>query len=337
MTETKPVAPDGDEQLLEWPNKDNRRFVRAVYRVGDLDRTIKFYTECLGMELLRKYEVSNEKHTKAIMGFGPEESSFVLELTYGFGHFAIATQDVYKMVENVRAKGGENMIIREPFELKGSPVLLLAYVKDPNGYIFELIQRGQTPQPLCHLMLRVADLQRSIDFYQKALGMRVLTKVESLEQKYAIALMGYADELETTAVELTYNHGVTQHSKGNGYSQVKFFLLTWSLSLVKNTNSHIYARFLFLFQVAIGTDDVYKSAEIVNLITKELGGKITQPPSLDSQMNSKIISFLDPDGWQIVSFPSKKICDSVKSRILFEILEDCFHIPLFTCFLMFKE
>ncbi|XP_050936018.1 lactoylglutathione lyase GLX1 isoform X4 [Cucumis melo] len=271
MTETKPVAPDGDEQLLEWPNKDNRRFVRAVYRVGDLDRTIKFYTECLGMELLRKYEVSNEKHTKAIMGFGPEESSFVLELTYGFGHFAIATQDVYKMVENVRAKGGENMIIREPFELKGSPVLLLAYVKDPNGYIFELIQRGQTPQPLCHLMLRVADLQRSIDFYQKALGMRVLTKVESLEQKYAIALMGYADELETTAVELTYNHGVTQHSKGNGYSQV-----------------------------AIGTDDVYKSAEIVNLITKELGGKITQPPSLDSQMNSKIISFLDPDGWQIV-------------------------------------
>lgn len=71
------------------------------------------------------------------------------------------------MVENVRAKGGENMIIREPFELKGSPVLLLAYVKDPNGYIFELIQRGQTPQPLCHLMLRVADLQRSIDFYRK--------------------------------------------------------------------------------------------------------------------------------------------------------------------------
>ncbi|XP_016899483.2 lactoylglutathione lyase GLX1-like [Cucumis melo] len=101
--------------------------------------------------------------------------------------------------------------------------------------------------------------------------MRVLTKIENLEQKYAIALMVYADELETIAVELTYNLGVTQHSKGNGYSQV-----------------------------AIGTDDVYKSAEIVNLITEELGGKITQPPSLDSQMTSKIISFLDPDGRQIV-------------------------------------
>ncbi|KAA0048174.1 lactoylglutathione lyase-like [Cucumis melo var. makuwa] len=91
-----------------------------------------------------------------------------------------------------------------------------------------------------------------------------------LTLQYAIALMGYADELETTTIELTYNHGVTQHSKGNGYSRV-----------------------------TIGTDDVYKSAEIVNLITEELGGKITQPPSLDSQMNSKIISFLDSDGWQI--------------------------------------
>ena len=177
------------------------------------------------------------------------------------------------------------------------------------------------------------------------MGMRVLTQVESVEQKvnfklllssilanwkltkcynfqctnqltlqYAIALMGYADELETTALELNYNHGVTQHSKGNGYSQVKIFLSTWSLSLIiRTTNSHTCAKFLFWFQVVIGTDDVYKSAEIVNLITKELGGEITQPPSLDSQINSKITSFLDPDGWKIVSFPSKKICHIVSS------------------------
>lgn len=282
MAETKSVATDGEDHLLEWPKKDNRHFLRAVYRVGDLDRTIKFYTECFGMKLLRKNEVLEEKHTKAFMGFGPEQSSFVLELTYehgvtsydigtGFGHFAIATQDVYKMVENVRAKGGDSMIIREPFEVKGSSIFVLAYVKDPNGYIFELIQRGPTPQPLCQVMLRVGDLQRSIDFYKKALGMRVLNKVESLEHKYAVAMMGYADELETTALELTYNHGVTEHSKGNGYSQV-----------------------------AISTNDVYKSAEVVNLITKDLGGKITQQPSLASQTNSKITSFLDPDGWQIV-------------------------------------
>ncbi|XP_022140116.1 putative lactoylglutathione lyase [Momordica charantia] len=275
-----PLAPDADAQLLEWPKKDNRRLLHAVYCVGDLDRTIKFYTECFGMKLLRIRDVPEEKYSNAFMGFGPEQSSFVVELIYnhgvtsydigtGFGHFAIATQDVYKMVENITAKSADS-IIREPFELKGSS-FVLAYVKDPDGYIFELIQRAPTPQPLCHVMLRVADLQRSINFYEKALGMRSLNKVESVEHKYAIAIMGYADESETVALELTYNHGVTEHSKGNGYSQV-----------------------------AIGTDDVYKSAEVVNLITKELGGKITQQPSLIHPINAKITEFLDPDGWKIV-------------------------------------
>lgn len=69
------------------------------------------------------------------------------------------------MVENITAKSADS-IIREPFELKGSS-FVLAYVKDPDGYIFELIQRAPTPQPLCHVMLRVADLQRSINFYEK--------------------------------------------------------------------------------------------------------------------------------------------------------------------------
>ncbi|XP_022994208.1 LOW QUALITY PROTEIN: lactoylglutathione lyase GLX1 [Cucurbita maxima] len=276
------VAPDADEQLLEWPMKDNRPFLRAVYRVSDLDRTIEFYTECFGMKLLRIRDVPEAKCTRAFMGFGSEQSSFVLELNYsygvtsydigaGFGHFAIASQDVYKMVENVRVKGaGAGAVVRESFEVKGFSIVL-AFVKDPDGYIFELIQRGPTPQPLCQVMLRVGDLERSINFYEKALGMRVLTRIESLEHKYAIAMMGYADELETTVLELTYNHGVTQHSKGNGYSQV-----------------------------AIGTDKVNKSAEVLNLIIQELGGKITQQPSLVHQFKAKITTFLDPDGWQIV-------------------------------------
>ncbi|KAG7012363.1 hypothetical protein SDJN02_25115, partial [Cucurbita argyrosperma subsp. argyrosperma] len=279
MAEAKPVAmaPDADEQLLEWPMKDNRPFLRAVFRVSDLDRMIEFFTECFGMKLLRIRDVPEAKCTRAFMGFGPEQSSFVLELNYsygvtsydiggGFGHFAIATQDVYKMVENVRDKGA-GAVVREPFEVKGFSIVL-AFVKDPDGYMFELIQRGPTPQPLCQVMLRVGDLERSINFYEKALGMRVLTRIESLEHKYAIAMMGYADELETTVLELTYNHGVTQHSKGNGYSQV-----------------------------AIGTDNVNKSAEILNLIIQELGGKITQQPSLDPQIKAKITTFLDPDGW----------------------------------------
>ncbi|GAB4831952.1 hypothetical protein Ancab_005968 [Ancistrocladus abbreviatus] len=80
MAEAEAAAPTAE--LLEWPQKDKRRFLHAVYRVGDLDRTIKFYTECLGMKLLRKRDIPEEKYSNAFFGFGPEESHFVVELTY---------------------------------------------------------------------------------------------------------------------------------------------------------------------------------------------------------------------------------------------------------------
>ncbi|KAF5728581.1 hypothetical protein HS088_TW21G00729 [Tripterygium wilfordii] len=171
MAEAAPV----NAELLKWVKKDKRRFLHAVYRVGDLDRTIKFYTECFGMKLLRKRDVPEEKYSNAFLGFGPEESHFVVELTYnygvtsydigtGFGYFAIATEDIYKMVENIRAKGGN--ITREPGPVKGGSTVI-AYVKDPDGYTFELVQRGSTPEPLCQIMLRVGDLERSTKFYEK--------------------------------------------------------------------------------------------------------------------------------------------------------------------------
>ncbi|KGN49104.1 lactoylglutathione lyase GLX1 [Cucumis sativus] len=271
------LAPNAE--LLEWPKKDKRRFLHVVYRVGDLDRTIKFYTECFGMKLLRKRDVPEEKYSNAFLGFGPEDSNFVVELTYnygvssydigsGFGHFAIATQDVYKLVEDIRAKGG--IITREPGPVKGGSSVI-AFAKDPDGYIFELIQRGPTPEPLCQVMLRVGDLERSIKFYDKALGMRLLKKVDRPEYKYTLAMMGYADEPETTVLELTYNYGVTEYTKGNAYAQV-----------------------------AIGTDDVYKSAEVVNQVNQELGGKITRQPGPLPGIGTKIVSFLDPDGWKTV-------------------------------------
>uniref|UniRef100_A0A1D1Z2R5 lactoylglutathione lyase n=1 Tax=Anthurium amnicola TaxID=1678845 RepID=A0A1D1Z2R5_9ARAE len=267
------------ENLLEWAQKDKRRFLHAVYRVGDLDRTIEFYTECLGMKLLRKRDVPEEKYSNAFLGFGPEVSHFVLELTYnygvdkydigtGFGHFAIATEDVYKLVEDIRAKGGK--ITREPGPVKGGKTVI-AFVQDPDGYIFELIQRGPTPEPLCQVMLRVGDLDRSIKFYEKACGMKFLRKSDNPAYKYTIAMMGYADEYETTVLELTYNYGVAEYTKGNAYAQV-----------------------------AISTEDVYKSAEVVKLVTEELGGKITRQPGPIPGINTKITSFLDPDGWKVV-------------------------------------
>ncbi|KAJ0082856.1 hypothetical protein Patl1_10008 [Pistacia atlantica] len=283
------AAPNAE--LLEWPKKDKRRMLHVVYRVGDLDRTIKFYTECLGMKLLRQRDIPDEKFTNAFLGFGPEESNFVVELTYnygvssydigtGFGHFGIATQDVYKMVEDIRAKGGT--VTREPGPVKGGTTHI-AFIKDPDGYIFELIQRGPTPEPFCQVMLRVGDLDRSIKFYEKALGMKLLRTVDKPEYKYTLAMIGYADEHETTVLELTYNYGVTEYTKGNAYAQI-----------------------------AIGTDDVYKSAEVVNLVTQELGGKITRQPGPIPGLNTKITSFLDPDGWKTVLVDNEDFLKELK-------------------------
>lgn len=267
------------ENVLEWSQKDKRRFLHAVYRVGDLDRTIKFYTEALGMTLLRKRDIPEEKYANAFLGYGPEESHFVVELTYnygvdkydigtGFGHFAIASEDVYKLAEVIKAKGGK--ITREPGPVKGGTTVI-AFAQDPDGYLFELIQRGPTPEPLCQVMLRVGDLDRAIKFYEKACGMKLLRKRDNPEYKYTLAMMGYADEYESTVLELTYNYGVTEYTKGNAYAQV-----------------------------AISTEDVYKSAEVVDLVTKELGGKITRQPGPIPGINTKITSFLDPDGWKVV-------------------------------------
>lgn len=279
MAEASAAAVAPNPELLEWPKKDRRRFLHAVYRVGDLDRTIEFYTEAFGMKLLRKRDIPEEKYSNAFLGFGPEESHFVVELTYnygvtsydigtGFGHFAIATPDVYKLVEHVRSKGGN--VTREPGPVKGGKSVI-AFVKDPDGYTFELIQRESTPEPLCQVMLRVGDLERSIKFYEKALGMSVVKRVDRPEYKYTIAMLGYAEEEKTTVLELTYNYGVTEYTKGNAYAQI-----------------------------AISTDDVYKSGEVVNLVTQELGGKITRQPGPIPGINTKITSFLDPDGWKTV-------------------------------------
>ncbi|KAK7259030.1 hypothetical protein RIF29_24624 [Crotalaria pallida] len=165
--------------LLDWPKKDNCRFLHAVYHVGDLDRTIK------------QRDVPEEKYSNAFLGFGPEESYFAVELTYNYGvtsydigdgfvYFGIATQDVYKLVEHIRAKGGN--ITREPGPVQGGTTVI-AFVKDPDGYTFALIQRPSIRDPFAQIALRVGDLERTIKFYEKALGLKVLRKDDRPEYK----------------------------------------------------------------------------------------------------------------------------------------------------------
>ncbi len=129
--------------------RDFMRILHTMIRVGNLDRSLAFYCDVLGMRLLRRKEYPSGEFTLAFVGYGDETDSAVLELTYnwgkatydlgdGFGHVAIGVEDIYRTCEEIRAKGGE--IVREPGPMKhGGSVI--AFVRDPDGYKIELIQR----------------------------------------------------------------------------------------------------------------------------------------------------------------------------------------------------
>jgi lactoylglutathione lyase len=130
----------------------NGRILHTMLRVGDLERSIAFYTTVMGMHLLRKSENREYRYTLAFLGYGDEAAGAVLELTYnwgtsdyelgtGYGHIAIGVEDVYATCLGIRAAGGE--VTREPGPVKGGTTVI-AFVKDPDGYLIELIQKSQS-------------------------------------------------------------------------------------------------------------------------------------------------------------------------------------------------
>lgn len=127
------------------------RILHTMLRVGDLDASIAFYTDVLGMKLLRKRDNEQYRYTLAFVGYGDESEEAVLELTYnwdtdqydlgeGYGHIAIGCTDIYGTCDAIRAAGGT--ISREPGPVKGGTTVI-AFVKDPDGYAIELIQEKQ--------------------------------------------------------------------------------------------------------------------------------------------------------------------------------------------------
>ncbi len=125
------------------------RMLHTMLRVGNLERSIAFYTEVLGMQLLRQSENPEYKYTLAFVGYGDESSNSVLELTYNwgvdsyelgtaFGHIALEVDNVYEACDKIRAKGG--IISREPGPVKGGTTEI-AFVRDPDNYAIELIQK----------------------------------------------------------------------------------------------------------------------------------------------------------------------------------------------------
>ena len=125
------------------------RILHTMLRVGDMPRSVDFYTSVLGMKVLRTNDRPDQKYSLTFVGFGDESEGSVLELTYnygvekydvgsGFGHIAIEVPDAYKACDTIKAKGGR--VTREAGPVKGGSTVI-AFAEDPDGYKIELIER----------------------------------------------------------------------------------------------------------------------------------------------------------------------------------------------------
>ena len=127
------------------------RMLHTMLRVGELDRSLKFYTEVLGMKVLRRKDYPDGKFTLAFVGYGDESETAVIELTHNwgvdkydlgnaYGHIAVEVDDTYKACEEVKKRGGK--VTREAGPMKHGTTVI-AFVEDPDGYKIEFIQRSR--------------------------------------------------------------------------------------------------------------------------------------------------------------------------------------------------
>ena len=125
------------------------RLLHTMLRVGDLERSLRFYTEVLGMTLLRRHDYPEGKFTLAFVGYGPETEQAAIELTYnwgtdryevgtGFGHVALEVPDAARACQEIKERGGK--VVREAGPMKHGTTVI-AFAEDPDGYRIELIER----------------------------------------------------------------------------------------------------------------------------------------------------------------------------------------------------
>ena len=131
------------------------RILHTMLRVGNLDQSIQFYTQVLGMKLIRQQDYPDGEFSLAFVGYGNEYDNSVLELTYNYGktsyemgsaygHMALEVDDAYKACEAVKAAGGN--VIREAGPMKHGTIII-AFIEDPDGYKIEFIQKGSIAYP----------------------------------------------------------------------------------------------------------------------------------------------------------------------------------------------
>ncbi|MBC7788037.1 MAG: lactoylglutathione lyase [Methylophilaceae bacterium] len=131
------------------------RILHTMLRVGNLEKSIHFYTEVLGMKLIRSQDYPDGEFTLAFVGYGNEYENSVIELTYNYGkesydmgtaygHMALEVNDAYTACEKVKQKGGK--VLREAGPMKHGTIII-AFVEDPDGYKIEFIQKGSIEYP----------------------------------------------------------------------------------------------------------------------------------------------------------------------------------------------
>lgn len=130
------------------------RLLHVMLRVGDLERSIAFYTKVLGMDLLRRKDYPGGRYTLAFLGYGPESETTVLELTHNwdtsqyelgnaYGHLALGVDDIHAACATIAQRGGR--VVRAPGPQQHSTTVI-AFIEDPDGYKVELIQLSSPPQ-----------------------------------------------------------------------------------------------------------------------------------------------------------------------------------------------
>ncbi|CBJ30773.1 conserved unknown protein [Ectocarpus siliculosus] len=267
------------------------KMLHVVYRVGNMDRAIKFYQDVFGMELLRYRDVAEDKYSNAFLGYGTESKGehFSIELTYnygvesynigdGFNCMGLRLPDLEGIVARAKAGGGE--IVSGPEEVKLGPCIIpdepvgkhvleqVAVIKDPDGYTFEVSESAYRRDPVSKVSLLTLDMEKSIDFYQDALGMTLLRRRSLLPQKTQQACwMGYGAEDDSTVLELVYEYNSEKIDRGDGYGQI-----------------------------AVSTPDVFDAAAAVEKTKYD----VTRAPGPVPGIGTKITAVTDPDGFKTV-------------------------------------
>ncbi|KAG0615667.1 hypothetical protein M758_5G058200 [Ceratodon purpureus] len=186
------------------------------------------------------------------------------DLGNGLNHFGLAVPNVQATLNEIRKKGFPAPESTSK-DLNGN---VYAMIKDPTGYPFKLIQRAGMRERLWQVSFKVGDIGAAILFYQDAYGMFLLARNDYPLKQKTYAYMAYnLDDTMTTVIEFEYDYGVTEYNHGNGYAQL-----------------------------TIGTEDVYKTANAVEL----QHGKTTRPPGPLPGIPTKIYGCLDPDAWKVV-------------------------------------